>query len=52
MPRDYRLFVNDERTVLVRIWDAPDGREPFVEVCRRDAVDEIWGPPVIVKEER
>jgi hypothetical protein len=47
MPRDYRLFVNDERTVLVRIW--VDGR---VEVCTREDSDGIWGPPVLVEEER
>jgi len=47
MPRDYRLFVNDERTVLVRMW--VDGR---VEVCTREEPWYSWGPPVIVEEEK
>lgn len=42
----YRLFVNAERTVLVRLW--PSGR---VEVARRDDPDAIWGPPVLLEEE-
>jgi hypothetical protein len=54
---DYRLFVNEDRTVMVRIW-----RPAFVpftpcvadvlEVATRDAPGDVWGPPVLVKEEK
>lgn len=42
-----RLFVNEERTVLVRIW-----ANGMVEVARREAPDHVWGPPVYLIEER
>ena len=42
-----RLFVNDERNVLVDLW--PDGT---VTVATRTRPDEIWGPPVYLKEEK
>jgi len=41
-----RLYVNEERTVFVRIW--ADGT---VEVARRDDPSHTWGPPVYLKEE-
>jgi hypothetical protein len=44
---DYRLWVNDERTVMVRIWT-----NGIVEVATREHLSHTWGPPVIVKEER
>ena len=47
MSADYRLFVNDERTVLVRIWT-----DDKVEVALRLAPDRIWSPPVTVKEDK
>lgn len=37
----YRLYVNEERTVLVRIW--PNGS---VEASFRATSDHIWGPPI------
>jgi len=43
---NYRLFVSDDRTVLVRMWE--DG---VVEVCSRPAGIAIWGPPVMLAEE-
>jgi hypothetical protein len=43
---DYRLFVNDERTVLLRIW--PDGA---TEIATREDPSHTWGPPVVVREE-
>lgn len=46
MPDGYRLFVNEERTVLVRIW--PDGA---AEVATRPDSDAIWGPPTSVRED-
>lgn len=42
----YRLWVNAERTVLVRMWDS--GR---VEVATRDHESHTWGPPTVVLEE-
>lgn len=33
---DYRLWLNDERTV---------------EVCTRETPDHVWGPPVYLKPE-
>jgi hypothetical protein len=51
MSEDYRLFVNDEKTVLVRIWG--EGTPTVLaEVATREHPDAIWGPPVVVKEER
>ena len=47
MPEDYRLFVSADDRVLVRIWT--DGT---VEVSTREHPGDIWGPPVIVKEEK
>jgi hypothetical protein len=49
---DYRLYVNEERTVLVRIW-----KDGSVEVAIREDPSHTWGPytwgpPVIVKEEK
>jgi len=41
----YRLFVNSDRTVYVRLW--PDGS---VEVATRPEPDRIWGPPITVRE--
>lgn len=43
---DYALLVNDDRTVLVRIWQ--DGT---TEVATRPNPDAIWGPPVAVQPE-
>jgi hypothetical protein len=43
----YRLWVNTERTVYVRLWDS--GK---VEVATRPASDHIWGPPVLLEEEK
>jgi hypothetical protein len=37
----YELWVNAERTVLVRRW--ANGR---VEVCTRPDPDAIWSPPI------
>jgi len=42
-----RLWVNDEGTVLVRLWASGT-----VEVATRDEPGDIWGPPVYLKEER
>jgi hypothetical protein len=42
-----RLWVNDDRTVLVRLW--ADGT---VEVATRETPAHTWGPPVYLTEER
>lgn len=42
----YRLYVNAERTMLVRFWD-----NGVVEVCTRESEAHIWGAPVRVVEE-
>ena len=42
----YRLFVNDERTVLVRFWASGT-----VEVAVRDDPSCIWKPPIRLSEE-
>ena len=44
----YRLWINYERTVLVRLW-ATSGS---VEVATREAPDHTWGPPVYLTEEQ
>jgi hypothetical protein len=43
---EYRLLVNDERTVLVTVW--PSGE---TTVATREDPGAVWGPPVVVKEE-
>ena len=43
----YRLWVSEERTVLVRMW--ADGK---VEVATRETSDHTWGPPVWLTEEK
>lgn len=45
----YRLWVNDERTLLVRLWE--DGGQGHVEVATREAPDHTWGPPTYLTEE-
>lgn len=47
MPDGYRLWVNAERTLLVRLWDS--GR---IEVATREDSDATWGPPVYLTEEK
>ena len=42
----YRLWVNEERTVLMRLWS--DGR---AEVATREASYYTWGPPIYLNEE-
>ncbi len=42
-----RLWVNTERTVLVRLW-----ANGTVEVARRESPEHTWGPPVYLTEER
>lgn len=43
---NYRLYVNAERTVMVRFWDSG-----VVEVATRATPGDTWGPPVVVEEE-
>lgn len=43
----YRLWVNDDRTVLVRLWDTG-----ALEVATRPDRDAVWGPPVWLTEEK
>ena len=42
-----RLWVNEARTVFVRLWDTGT-----VEVAQREAPDHTWGPPILCEEER
>ena len=46
MSADYRLWVNKERTILMRFWD--NGR---VEIALRDSPSHTWGPPIFMAEE-
>lgn len=41
-----KLYVNEERTVLVRVWSSGT-----VEVATRDDPSHTWGPPVYLTEE-
>jgi len=41
-----RLFVNDQRTIFVRLWASG-----IVEVARREDPSHTWGPPVRCTEE-
>jgi hypothetical protein len=42
----YRLFVNEERTVLFRIWAGA------IECALRPTPAHTWGPPITLLEER
>ena len=42
----YRLWTNEERTILVRIWAAG-----VIEVSVRASPDHVWGPPIRLREE-
>jgi hypothetical protein len=42
----YRLWVNAERTVLVRLWE--NGK---VEVATREHASHTWGPSASLEEE-
>ena len=42
----HQLWVNDERTIFVRLW--PDGE---METASRETPSHIWGPPVRLMEE-
>lgn len=42
----YRLFVNAERTVLVRVWE-----NGVAEVATRPDPGAVWGPPIILLNE-
>ena len=44
---NYRLWVNDSRTILVRLWD-----NGGIEVATRETPDHTWGPPVWLREEK
>jgi len=44
---EYRLWVNEARTVLVTMW-----KSGVVEVARRETPAHTWGPPVICDEEK
>jgi len=41
-----RLWVNTERTVLVRLWESGT-----VEVATRDHPSDTWGPPMMLAPE-
>ena len=44
---NYQLWVNEERTVLLRVWGNGE-----VEIALRDSPNNIWGPPIRMLEER
>ena len=43
----YRLWVNDQRTVMIEMWD-----NGTVTVATRDHPSHTWGPPVTLNEEK
>lgn len=44
---EYRLWVNESRTVLVRFW-----KSGTVEVATRETPAHTWGPPIVCDEEQ
>lgn len=47
-----KVWVNVERTVLVRRWHDRGENEEVVEVAVRDSPDHTWGPPIRCRPER
>jgi hypothetical protein len=45
-----KIWVNDDRTVMVRQWDALE--LPSLEVSTRSTSDDIWSQPITVKPEQ
>lgn len=45
---EYRLWVNDAGTVLVRLW----WKSGTVEVSIRETPLHTWGPPILCVEEK
>ena len=43
----YRLYVNSDRTRILRIWESG-----HVEMALRDSPEHTWGPPITLEEER
>lgn len=43
----YRLWINEERTLFVRLWESG-----VMEVATRDHPGETWGPPIKCDEEQ
>lgn len=46
MKKNYRLWVNEQRTVLVTLWDSG-----LMTVATRENDWRTWGPPIPVIEE-
>lgn len=44
---EYRLWVNETRTVLVRLW-----KSGTVEVATRESPQHTWSPPILCDEEK
>lgn len=47
MSADYRLFLNDDKTVLLHIWSTGE-----VTIATRGHQSWPWGPPVTLKEDK
>jgi len=43
----YVLYVNEERTILVRFWENGE-----VETATREHPDDVWGPPIRLIRDR
>lgn len=43
---DYVLWVNDDRTVLVRLWV-----NGTMETAHRDEPGDVWGPPTLLRQD-
>ena len=44
-PQSYRVWVSENRTLMVRIWAG--GK---IEAATRETADHIWGPPIELEE--
>jgi hypothetical protein len=43
----YRLWVNEQRTVMVHLWE-----NGVVHVATRESPAHTWGPPITMTEEK
>jgi hypothetical protein len=52
MTENHRVFVSADRKMLVQLWEEDERAQAQVEVATRPHPDAVWGPPVLLAEEK